>query len=424
MMKTNLPEFVKIMHKEKAVLVDPKNKVCLKASRRIAQHLDRPEVQEKLYPIWREQSELQKITEAPRERINTAYLMVTRRCNMDCEFCAMNANQRTDPGREFKISDIKEKVIPFFQEFCPHRLIISGGEPLTKKGILEIIKTLHSGLSCPITLQSNGLLIDEGIVEGLRGNIAEIDFSTKHMIEDPAKESALRDHIRLCQKAGIQVVLSFIYEKSNRKDLHRVIEIAAEYDTKLLVNGVSPVGRAKENSEILSDLDKMEMDLDLARYVYDRGYQEKQLFTAKQRPIRVRDSCGAYGKVLAVFPEGKIYMCQCLETEAYMLGNILEDSPAQILETLSMRLHEKEIQESFCVREKVPCSRCEYRYLCGGKCPLSVKSGDSECYFTKKMINFQLFYNGKYDDKRESLKRYIQYLEEVKDGYLIRRGLA
>ena len=424
MAKNKLPEFVKILHKDKTVLVDPENRVCLKVSGRIAQHLDKPEVQEKLYPIWREQSELQKIIEAQREKINTAYLMVTRQCNMNCKFCAMNANQGMDLGQEFKISDIKEKVVPFFREVRPHKLIVSGGEPLLKGNILEIIKTLHSGLACPITLQSNGLLADKDVVEGLKGNIAEIDFSTRHMLENPAGESALRNHIMLCQEAGIQVVLSFIYEKTNRRNLYRVIDIAAEYDTGLLVNSVSPVGRARENSEILSELDKMEMNLDIAKYTYDRGYQEKAISNLEGRPVRVRDSCGAYGKILAVFPEGNVYMCQCLEKETYCLGNLLEAAPDHIRKKLSAKLHEKEIRESFCVQEKVPCNRCEYRYLCGGNCPLSDKAEAQECFFTKKMIDYQLFYMGQPGDKREALQRYIHYLEEIKKEYFIKKGLA
>lgn len=424
MTKNKLPEFTKIFHKDKAVLVDPENRVCLKVSRRIAQYLDKPEVQEKLYPIWREQSELHKIIEAQREKINTAYLMVTRQCNMDCKFCAMNANQGMDLGQEFKISDIKEKVVPFFREVHPHKLIVSGGEPLLKGNISEIIKTLHSGLSCPITLQSNGLLIDKDIIEGLRGNIAEIDLSTRHMLENPAGESALRDHITLCQKAGLQVVLSFIYEKTNRRELYRVIDIAAEYDTGLLINSVAPVGRAKENSAILSELDKMEMNLDIAKYTYDRGYQEKAISNLEGRPVRVRDSCGAYGKILAVFPEGNIYMCQCLEKETYCLGNLLEAAPDHIRKKLSAKLHEKEIRESFCVEEKVPCNECEYRYLCGGRCLLSDGAEVPECFFTKKMIDYQLFYMGLPGDKRETLKRYIRYFEGIKKEYLIKRGLA
>lgn len=206
-------------------------------------------------------------------------------------------------------------------------------------------------MNCPITLQSNGLLLNKDIVEGLKGNISEIDFSTKHMFENTEKKQKLHDHIQLCQRADIDVFLSFIYEKVNRRDLFQVIDIAAEYNTGLLINEVSPVGRAKDNSYLFSEIDRINMNLDIARYIYDKGYQEKSLFTMEQ-PIQVRDSCGAYGKVLAVFPEGNIYMCQCLEDDTYKLGNILKDSPYQVYDNLSRMLNQKEIKMTFCVQEK------------------------------------------------------------------------
>lgn len=419
MENNKLPEFVTILHKNKAVLVDPQNGVCMKVSKRIAENLNRPEVREKLYPVWREQSRLQEIIETQREKINTVYLMVTRRCNMDCAFCAIDANQGVNLRQEFKISDINDKIIPFLNAFCPHKLIVTGGEPLVKDKILEIIKALHKGTNCPITLQSNGLLLDGEITEGLKGNIAEIDFSTKHMFETPERQQELREHIRLCQRAGIDVVLSFIYEKVNRRDLFHVIDIAAEYNTGLIVNEVSPVGRAKENSYIFSESDRIDMNLDITTYIYDKGYEDKKLFTMGQQPVQVRSSCGAYGKVLAVFPEGNIYMCQCLEDDPYKLGNVLEDSPRRVYEKLSCMLKQKEIREKFCVQEKLECSGCEYRYLCGGNCPIASGKKDSSCYFTKKMIDFQLFYQGLCHNKRELLMKYIQYLATVKDGYSI-----
>lgn len=413
-----LPEFVTISHKNKAVLVDPKNRVCIKVSKRVADNLDRPEVREKLYPIWREQSALQEIMESQREKINTVYLIVTRQCNMDCKFCAINANCGDYVQQEFKISDIDDKIIPFLNTYRPHKLIVTGGEPLVKEKILEIIRGLHKGLDCPITLQSNGLLLDKEIAEGLKGNIAEIDFSSKHMFETPKKQQELREHIRLCQKADMDVVLSFIYEKTNRRDLFRVIDIAAEYNTGLLINEVSPVGRAKKNSYIFSESDRIDMNLDIAKYIYAKGYQEKPLFTMGQQPIQVRDSCGAYGKVLAIFPEGNVYMCQCLEDDAFRLGNILEDSPCQVSEKLSCMLKEKEIRKKFCIEEKAECSGCEYRYLCGGNCPIAPEKKEATCYLTKKMIDYQLFYQGLCHNKRDLLTKYIQYLETVKDGLL------
>lgn len=416
MEKNKLPQFFEIWNNDKVALIDPENKVCLGVTRRIAEHLEETEVQEKIYPIWEQQSQLQEKIEKSHEKINTAYLMVTRQCNMNCDFCAINANKKVNLEKEFKLADIKEKVIPFFKQCCPHKLIVTGGEPLVKDKIIEIVKLLHDGVKCPIILQSNGLIIDEDIVDGLRGNIKEIDFSTKHMFENPEKEAALRKHILMCLNAGITVVLSFIYEKTNKIDLFKVIDIAAEYKIGLLVNIVSPVGRAKENSTILSDLDKIEMNLDIAKYIYDKHYEDKPLFSVTQQLIQVRDSCGAYGKVMAIFPEGNVYMCQCLENDTYKMGNILVDSVEQINEKLLTLLQQRDIKESFRVREKTICNECEYRYLCGGKCPVSSDEDNYTCYFIKRMIDYQLFYQNLSDSRRTILGTYIQYLEHIRDN--------
>lgn len=415
MLKNKLPQFTILWNEDKAALIDPESRVCLGVSKKIAENLETPQVQEKLYPVWKQQAEFQKRIAEQHENINTAYLMVTRKCNMNCDFCAINANKEMNMEKEFKLSDIKEKVVPFLKACCPHKLIVTGGEPLIKDRIIAIVKALHSNLKCPIILQSNGLAIDESIVKELRGNIYEIDFSTKHMFENPQKEEALRKHIELCQNADIQVVLSFIYEKTNKVDLHKVIDIAAKYDTGLLVNVVAPVGRAKENSDFLSDLERIEMDLDVAEYIYKKGYEEKQLSSLGGQMIQVRKSCGGYEKVMAIFPEGNIYMCQCLEENQFRMGNILIDSPEQVIDNLEHLLCQDSIKETFYADAKVVCNQCEYRYLCGGKCPTSVDKEDYTCYYVKKMIDYQLFYKRGNISSRKNLEQYITYLKKIKE---------
>ena len=253
-MESKMNEFIKITEGEKVALIDPVGKVCLGVSKRFADNLDKPEFQEKLFPVWEQQTEFVKEIEKNHEKINTVYLMVTRKCNMNCDFCAISANDKLRPEKEFKLEDIQNKVIPFFQKNKPHKMILTGGEPLIKDQIVEIAKALRNGLTCPITLQSNGLVITKELTEQLKGYIDEIDFSTMHMFGTPEKEQQLINHIEMCQQAGIKVVLSFIYEKTNEVDLYRLIDIAAKYDIDVLFNIVSSVGRAKENSEILTDM--------------------------------------------------------------------------------------------------------------------------------------------------------------------------
>ena len=93
MREVNLPNFDIIYSGNKAALIDPDGKVCLGVSRKLAENLTNPKIQERVFSVWKQQADIQKRIEAGREIINTVYLMVTRQCNMNCDFCAINANK-------------------------------------------------------------------------------------------------------------------------------------------------------------------------------------------------------------------------------------------------------------------------------------------------------------------------------------------
>ena len=59
-MENKMNEFIKITEGEKVALIDPVGKVCLGVSKRFADNLDKPEFQEKLYPVWKQQTEFIK----------------------------------------------------------------------------------------------------------------------------------------------------------------------------------------------------------------------------------------------------------------------------------------------------------------------------------------------------------------------------
>ena len=55
-MENKMNDFIKITEGEKVALIDPIGKVCLGVSKRFADNLDKPEFQEKLYPVWKQQT--------------------------------------------------------------------------------------------------------------------------------------------------------------------------------------------------------------------------------------------------------------------------------------------------------------------------------------------------------------------------------
>ena len=62
---------------------------------------------------------------------------ITTTCNLSCDFCHRNRDIDYGP----KIERIKE-IIPFIKEISIKEIIISGGEPLLREDIYEIINTL------------------------------------------------------------------------------------------------------------------------------------------------------------------------------------------------------------------------------------------------------------------------------------------
>lgn len=181
MKNSQLPDFTIIRCDDKAALVDPESKVCLIVSKRIADTLNLKETNDKIYPIWSKQAEFQRKIDAKREKINTLYLMVTRQCNMNCDFCAINANQNMKINKEFTLESVNERIIPFLSYISPHKVVITGGEPFVKKDIVDIVGNIRKKVKCPIILQSNGLAVDETKLEFLSSQINEINFSTKHI---------------------------------------------------------------------------------------------------------------------------------------------------------------------------------------------------------------------------------------------------
>ena len=153
-MESKMNEFIKITEGEKVALIDPVGKVCLGVSKRFADNLDKPEFQEKLFPVWEQQTEFVKEIEKNHEKINTVYLMVTRKCNMNCDFCAINANQNMKINKEFTLESVNERIIPFLSYISPHKVVITGGEPFVKKDIVDIVGNIRKKVKCPIILLS------------------------------------------------------------------------------------------------------------------------------------------------------------------------------------------------------------------------------------------------------------------------------
>ncbi len=86
---------------------------------------------------------------------------VTSHCDLRCRFCHMEGEEKSDeiPAREMTVDEIG-RIVRIAVELGVSKVKLTGGEPLVRKGILEIVEKISRirGLS-DLSMTTNGVLI-------------------------------------------------------------------------------------------------------------------------------------------------------------------------------------------------------------------------------------------------------------------------
>lgn len=109
---------------------------------------------------------------------------LTSRCNLQCKFCygPQNVEQELDTKQT-------KKVLNKLKKSGVQRIVLSGGEPLLRKDLREIILHAHS-LDLGISLATNGLLLKEDFLEQTKGFLSLIEITVDG--PDNKTEEAMR----------------------------------------------------------------------------------------------------------------------------------------------------------------------------------------------------------------------------------------
>ncbi|MFH1551538.1 MAG: radical SAM protein, partial [bacterium] len=117
---------------------------------------------------------------------------ITPKCNFDCEFC-FNKISFAQKGRnikEFSSSYVK-KIINAISESGVKVIRFTGGEPLLRKDIFELLKYAKNK-NLEVRLNTNGSLINSKTVKKLRGVVDNVLIPIES--DDDEKESKLTNY--------------------------------------------------------------------------------------------------------------------------------------------------------------------------------------------------------------------------------------
>jgi len=298
---------------------------------------------------------------------------VTRECNMKCRHCYINA---TDKKLIDELTTAEAKmVIDQIHQVSSPLLILSGGEPLLRKDIFELIE-YGSKKGLKIGLGSNGYLIDDEVAAKLKAaGIATVSISIDSSIpaqhdEFRGVEGAWEKAVNACKvlrKNNILVQVNTTLTHDNYNQIDDIMSLAESTGVENFhLFFLVPTGRGVK----LEDISPQKYE-DMITKTFAKVHKHKLNVKPSCAPQFMRIAqdmgldmrqwvrgCLAGMHYCRIYPNGDVTPCPYLPIK---LGNVLEQSFKDIWFNSPIF---KNLRNPNCLKGK--CGACEYKVQCGG----------------------------------------------------------
>lgn len=425
-----IEDLVKVEGNDKIIILNTSNGHWARMSKqRYSSSIGVPAEKEKLEKLLEDRYGLFDEEEKSIQGIKSIYYSITGKCNLNCEFCTMNSGPHVSTENDFTLQEIQKNLIPKLQKLNPRKIIITGGEPLVRKDAKEIIRSFSEAFGREkIVLQSNGLLLTPAQLSEIAPYIAILEISIENIFENRKLQNRMEELFQRANELSILLSLSFVVDSKSRKYLYNAIEICHRYKAALTTRVVALVGRATINNkddEILKERNTLQVQYDIVSYLLKQKYFEDTLTGAYIGNLQPKQSCGAFGNILAIHPDGTTFMCGNFKNKKYSMGNIKYQSIEEICDDLTGKINNPAYEKEFLVDEKKMCSECEMKYFCSGPCVAEVAENTEnleqmgrKCFTTKIMLRYAMFhYESKksVEDNLRFLKGYLSHILNQKE---------
>lgn len=316
-----------------------------------------------------------------------AYIHVTDRCNMDCIGCYSRTSLRNH-RKDMTLDEIKE-VLNQFKEHGIHRVVISGGEPMLRQDIAQIVSH-GKKLGFEMAMISNGsFLIPSETMRELDYLSFSVDVMSKkqNQLNRVMHKENLLENIKTARATGVYVNGIVTLNAFNVDNLEPYFEMSEEYDFPITFSIFHST--EEESKPFLLKDDQLRRLVDQC---VDSLPELIEGFSSFD-DIFCRESCGAGKTNLSIDASGNLSPCHMLHNIS--VGNVLEnkDEAWKNLQNFWNQL---------CTPSE--CSACEYFAFCGAGCKArALLTGDG-----KGKDPYCEMYKSYYDKQYVYLKKIIE----------------
>jgi GTP 3',8-cyclase len=183
---------------------------------------------------------------------------VTDRCNLRCTYCMSEQMQFLPKAQLLSLEELDRVCTAFVRRGVRH-LRLTGGEPLMRRGFLDLVRGLSrhldSGALDELTLTTNGVRLRE-FAQGLyqagvrRVNVSldSLDRATFARIARADCLAQVLDGIAAAQDAGLKIKINTVALKhDNARDLPAIIRWAHDCGMDITLIETMPLGAVDED---------------------------------------------------------------------------------------------------------------------------------------------------------------------------------
>ena len=183
---------------------------------------------------------------------------VTDRCNLRCTYC-MSEDMKFLPKAQLLSLEELDRVCSVFVRRGVRRLRLTGGEPLMRRGIMDLVRSLSrhldSGMLDELTMTTNGVRLREfaGPLRdaGMRRINVSLDSLDRATIARIVRSDCLDqvlDGIAAVQEAGLKVKINTVaLKRDNRRDIPDIIGWAHARGIDVTLIETMPLGAVDED---------------------------------------------------------------------------------------------------------------------------------------------------------------------------------
>ena len=302
-------------------------------------------------------------------------------CNAKCKHCGSSAENKIYKD-ELTTEEIKNAFKQIANDMDATQIMINvtGGEPLVRKDLFEVMEYATGELGFHWGMTTNGILLNDANIEKLKkANMSTVSISIDGLEEThdkfrgvPGSFKTIIENIKRIKEAAFldHIQVTTVFHKDNIDQIEELYELMLTLGLdSWRIASMDPIGRAKENDNLLLDGNDLKKLFDFIKHKKN----DKRLrvmyacpgFLGLDYEKEVREyyfRCSTGINVASILYNGDLFVCPNVPKRKELIqGNIRKDNFKDVWDNKY-----KEFRKMDRTKNE-ECSKCEnWDYCLGG----------------------------------------------------------